>query len=149
MGHFKFFIVFLIILFSVKAEAQSISEQKVPSVIVNNFKKKYPKAFDVDWEKHYKMYCVYFSTTESPSQEVWYNESMETVKHVEEIVLKQVPEKIKKVIDDHYKKFKLDDLKRITIGKSIRYLIELDSKNEELEITFNEQGEVLSKIKSD
>jgi len=79
MGHFKFFIVFLIILFSVKAEAQSISEQKVPSVIVNNFKKKYPKAFDVDWEKHYKMYCVYFSTTESPSQEVWYNESMETV----------------------------------------------------------------------
>jgi len=64
-------------------------------------------------------------------------------------VIQQVPEKIKKVIDDHYKKFKLDDLKRITIGKSIRYLIELDSKNEELEITFNEQGEVLSKIKSD
>ena len=149
MGQLRFYIALIILFMTLKSEAQSISEQKVPSVIVNNFKKKYPKAFDVDWEKHNKMYCVYFSTIESSSQEVWYNESMETVKHVEEIVLKQVPEKIKNVIDTNYKKFKLDDLKKITIGKSIRYLIELDSKNEELEITFNEQGEVLSKIKSD
>lgn len=145
----KLYILIPLFLFALQAKAQRISEQKVPSVIVNNFKKKYPKAFDIDWEKHNKMYCVFFSTIESPSQEVWYNESMETVKHVEEIVLKQVPDKIKNVIDHNYKKFKLDDLKKITIGKSIRYLIELDSKNEELEITFNEEGEVLSKIKTD
>ena len=40
--------------------AQDLTESQVPSVIVNNFKKEFPKASDVEWEKKGEQYNVEF-----------------------------------------------------------------------------------------
>lgn len=137
------------LLYVTEGSGQRLGQKDVPSVILNNFRKNYPKAFDVTWEKVRQLYKVEFSTAESEDQEIWYNESLEMVRHVEEIVIRQVPKKIKDVIDTQYKKFKPDELKKITIGKSIRFLIELESGDEELKVTFSEDGEILSQVKTD
>ena len=40
--------------------AQDIPKSQVPSVIVNNFKKEFPKANDIEWEMQGDLYNVDF-----------------------------------------------------------------------------------------
>ena len=77
---------------------QEIPEAQVPSVIVNKFKAKFPKASDVEWEKNGEIYNVDFEIGWFTDYEAWYNESGNLVKFTKEISEKDLPQAVKNAV---------------------------------------------------
>lgn len=130
-----------------KAMAQEMSQSNVPSVIVNNFQKQFPKAFDVEWELKGNLYQVEYEIgILGADHEAWYNQTGKLIKHKEEISKKDFPKKVVKSIDKSFSQYRISDVKKITESNNVAYTLELKSFSEEWKVTFDKDGTILSKI---
>lgn len=68
---------------------------------------------------------------------------------MEELVFNTVPDRIKKKVKENYSKFKIDEIKKETVGKTTKYILKLESRFEDIKIIFNEDGHELSKEEED
>lgn len=114
----------------------TINQQEIPSVVINAVMTKYPDATDLDWEVKNGIYEAEFDLGKD-DYEVWVNAEGTILKIEQEIKNTQVPAAILSKLKSDYADFKLDDAKRIEIGKTVYYEIELDS-------TFGDQTVVYS-----
>lgn len=126
--------------------AQDIPQTEVPSVIANNFKKSYPKASSLDWEKEGNLYKVEFEIGWFNDYTAWYNEAGERVKFSEEIAKKQLPQNILAKINTEFKGYRVDDVRKITTGKAVTYDIDLNSLKQDWDVVFDSDANVISKI---
>lgn len=130
-----------------KATAQEMPQSQVPSVIVNNFQKQFPKAFDVEWELKGNLYQVEYEIGALGSDhEAWYNQTGKLVKHKEEISKKDLPQKVLSSIDKSFSLYRIDDVKKITETNNVTYTLELNSFTEEWKVAYDNNGKLLSKI---
>lgn len=130
-----------------KATAQEMPQSQVPSVIVNNFQKQFPKAFDVEWELKGNLYQVEYEIGVLGSDhEAWYNQTGKLVKHKEEISKKDLPQKVLSSIDKSFSLYRIDDVKKITETNNVTYTLELNSFTEEWKVAYDNNGKLLSKI---
>ena len=60
--------------------AQDMRQSDVPSVVVNNFKKEFPKAKDVEWEMKGDVYNVEFEIGLFTDYKAWYEASGKIIK---------------------------------------------------------------------
>lgn len=123
--------------------AQDLSQGQVPSVILNNFKKAFPKASDVEWEMKGDLYNVEFETGSSTDHEVWYNSEGTLTKHKEDISRKELPNAVTQKIKQEFKGYRLSEVKRITAGSDVVYTMELKSLSKEWEISIDSTGKIL------
>lgn len=125
------------------ASAQKIQKSEVPSVILNQFNVQFPKAKDVEWKIVGQQYKVEFELPRDKDHDVWYNSGGEIVKHKEELQKKDLPESIRKQINQEYKDYKIDDVDRITEGKSVVYVVEVEKRGTEIKLRYDQNGKRL------
>lgn len=133
-------------LLSTACMGQEISQQEVPSIILNHFKKNFPKATDIDWELKSDLYQVEFEVDKNREQEIWYDTQGVVVKEEVEISRHEIPEKILAVIEKEYSRFQLEEVKKVRENKHIEYHLDLESKAEDWDVVFTPDGELLSKM---
>ncbi len=127
------------------AYSQDLNVKDVPSVILNKFQKEYPKAFDIEWEMDGGNYNVDFEIGQKDF-EIWYAPSGEIIRKKEELTKSELPKSILEKINKEYSGYKVDDIKKITEGTKVVYLVELDSFTKDWKITFDASGKVLHKV---
>lgn len=123
--------------------AQDIPESQVPSVIVNNFKKEFPKATDVEWEREGDQYSVEFEIGWFTDYEAWFTASGKLFKYKEEISERDLPKEIKNAIKTQYKGYRIDDVKKITENGVETYKVEIEKGNDERNLLFSKNGTLI------
>lgn len=125
--------------------AQDIAESQVPSVVLNNFKKEFPKASDVEWELKGTEYEVDYEIGFA-DHEAWFDGAGKMVKHTEEVKENDFPEAVRNTIKKEYSGYRTSDAKKITQGDQVTYQLELEKGNIEWKILFSTTGTELSKV---
>lgn len=123
--------------------SQKIQADRVPSVILNQFNTQFPKATDIKWKKVIEYYKVEFETGRDIDHDVWYNSEGKMVKHKEEISARELPTVIKEYIKQNYAEYKIDDVDKITEGKNVTYKVEIEKRDREINLYFNENGTLI------
>lgn len=127
--------------------AQDIPQNQVPSVIVNNFQKKFPKAYDIEWELDGTLYKVEFETGRiSKDHDAWYDKTGALVRLKEEITKEELPQKVLESIKQEFSGYRIDDIKRVTEGSEVYYRVDLESFSEEWKVVYAENGKLISKV---
>lgn len=125
---------------------QDISQNQVPSVIVNKFQNTFPESKDVEWEKKEENYKVEFEIGFwNDDHSAWYSKEGELMKQKEEISKKKLPEEVYAVLKKDYKWYWIKDVEKITEKDQVNYAVEVKSIMKEWDIVFDESGEILSK----
>ncbi len=122
--------------------AQDIQEAQVPSVIVNNFKKEFPKAKDVEWEKKGDQYNVDFEIGWGTDYEAWFSESGKLIKYKQEISEADLPQPIKDAIQKEYAGYRIDDAKKIVKNGVDTYKVEIEKGQDERKLVFSKDGKL-------
>ncbi|GAA5025118.1 hypothetical protein GCM10011506_09380 [Marivirga lumbricoides] len=144
----KQILIFAVILFMGSTlQAQDIPQSQVPSIIVNEFTSRFPKATDVEWEMDGNFYNVEFEIGWNTDHEVWYNAEGKMVKHKEDISKSELPKAVSDRIETDFKGYSIDDLERITDNGKVVYKMELNALTQtDWDIVIDSEGKVLSKI---
>lgn len=138
---------FAVALFTNTACGQNVPKNQVPSVVVNNFKQAFPKAFDVEWEIYGENYKVEFDTgLNGTDHDAVYDKTGKLVYHKEEISKSDLPQKVSAKISSDFGAYKVEDLKKITEGNKVTYILEVESATEEWKVTFDAEGNMLGKV---
>ncbi len=128
------------------AYGRDIPQSQVPSVVVNNFQQKFPKASDVEWEMDGEMFKVEFELgLLGQDHEVWYDKMGKLIRHKEEISSTELPQKVSDKIKSDYNGFRTSDVDKITEGGKVSYKVELKTLSEKWKVLFDADGNVLSK----
>ncbi len=136
-------IVVLLILGTGTIFAQDIPKSQVPSVIVNNFKKEFTKANDVEWERQGDLYNVDFEIGWFTDYEAWYNASGKLVKHTQEINKSDLPKAVINAIKTQYKEYSIDDVKKIIEDGVETYKVELEKWDEDFDVIYSKNGNLI------
>lgn len=123
--------------------AQDIPKSQVPSVIVNNFKKEFPKANDVEWEMEGNLYNVDFEIGWFTDYEAWYNVSGKLVKQTQEISKSDIPKAVANTIKTQYAGYRIDDAKKIIENGVETYKIELENWDEDFDVLISKNGKLI------
>ncbi len=144
----NFLICSFVLFFSTSAVfGQDIPQSQVPSLIVNSFQQAYPKAYDIEWEMDGEMYKVEFETGLTGSDhDAWYDKTGKLVRHKEKISKSDLPQKVTAKINNDYKGYQVDDVKKLTEGSKVTYTLELKTHTEEWKIALDPDGNILSKV---
>ena len=122
--------------------AQDIRQSDVPSVVVNNFKKEFPKAKDVEWEMKGVVYNVEFEIGISTDYEAWFDTSGNLIKYTQEIPNRELPKTIKDAVKKQFDGYRVDDVKKQVENNIETYLVEIEKKKEELNLVFSKDGKL-------
>ncbi len=126
------------------APAQSISHNKVPSVVINQFNVDFPDAKDVDWElDKYKNYHADFEKERGKDLDAWYSPEGVLVKVKEEIAKKDLPIAVANAILKQYASHRVDEVVKVTEHEVVVYCVEFDNRNQELKVLFNPDGDTI------
>lgn len=115
-------------LISTSCSSQDISASKVPSVVLNTLKTKYPAARDVDWEKHNNYYEAELDLNDSTDVTVRIDDAGTLLMQKQEISVQELPNSIMTVIQNQYKDYRVDDVDRIEKAGAVYYQVELNRK---------------------
>jgi uncharacterized membrane protein YkoI len=138
---------FAISALSFSAYAQDIAQSNVPSLVVTNFQQAFSKARDIEWEMDGDLFKVEFEIGMfGPDHEAWYNAEGQLLKHKEEISKADLPEKVQATIKNEFEGYRVDDVKKLTAGNEVTYLMELKKLTEEWKVAIDANGKTLSKI---
>lgn len=125
------------------SNAQNILESQVPSITVNNFKKLFPKASDVEWEQKGDLYNVEFEIGWFTDYEAWFSKSGKLIKYTKEINQSDLPIAIINAIETKYKEYRIDDVKKIVENGTETYKVELKKWGEEFDVFYSKNGKFI------
>lgn len=129
-------------------QAQELPEEKVPSILNNKFKLKFPKAKDIEWEKIGNLYKVEFELGKSLDYKVWFDKFGKLLKNSEQLLADELPQKISSSIHTAYKNARIDEVFKITEGLITRYEVKIRSGLKDWVVTYDEEGHPLE-VKED
>ncbi len=121
--------------------AQDLNQDQVPSVVLNAFQTKYPKATDVEWELKGELYEVEFDI-DRKDYDVWIDKSGTIKKQKEDFPKAQLPPAVAEKLKSEFKDYQIDDVDRIEENGKVYFLIDLDGRPDDREVLFSENGTV-------
>jgi len=128
--------------YSVISFAQELRADEVPSVVLNTFKQKFPKAVDVEWELKNQLYNVEFEIGRI-DHEAWISNTGSIVKHKWDIEANALPKEVSGSISRNYKGFRIDDAEKIEAGEKLLYKVELKTASREEDVVFDQNGKLV------
>ena len=129
------------------ASAQDVHKSQVPSLIINNFQKAFPKVYDVEWELEGENYKAEFETgLFSTDHDAWYSKTGKLIRHKEEISKNDLPKKVLAKLSNSFSSYRVEDVKKITENNKVTYTLELKTFTEEWKAAFDNAGNILSKV---
>jgi hypothetical protein len=138
----KIILLTLALLSTLISFAQDLTNTEVPSIVLNTFKQKFPKAVDVEWELKNKVYKVEFET-DRQDHEVWINGDGSIVKHKQDLKASDLPKDVTASIALNYKGYRIDDVAKVIAGAKTLYKVELKKGSNELDLFFEPDGKVV------
>lgn len=123
--------------------AQDIPQSEVPSVVLNTFKKEFPKASDIEWERKGDQYNVDFEIGWFKDYEAWFSADGKMVLYTEEISDTDLPKAVKDAIKELYSDYRIDDVKKIVTGGVPTYKVEIEKNHEEFDLIFSKNGKLI------
>lgn len=138
-------ITFLAAIFMTTASlfAQDVPESEVPSVILNTFKKEFPKASDVEWERQGEQYNVDFEIGFFTDFEAWFDASGKLLRQSEDISESDLPNAVKDAIKKQFDGYHIDDVEKITESNVETFLVEIEKGNDEKHLYFSNDGKIV------
>lgn len=128
------------LLFS-SCSSQGIASSKVPSVVHNTLKAKYPIANNVDWEKYGNVYEAELDINDSVEISVRIDDSGNLLMQKQDVPNNDLSTGIKTVIQDHYKDHRLNEVEKIEKNGAVYYQVELKGKGKkEVNLVFSADG---------
>lgn len=128
--------------------AQDVPESQVPSVILNTFKKEFPKASDIEWELEGELYNVDFEIGYFTDYEAWFDASGKLIRYSEEISKKDLPKAVKNSVKSQFKGYRIDDVEKFTENNVETYRIEIEKGNDERYILFSKDGKLIQTLQT-
>jgi uncharacterized membrane protein YkoI len=138
----KLFVVIIPLLTALASCAQDVSQSSVPSLVLNAFQQKFPKASDVEWEKKGDLYEVEFDLG-IHDHKALIDAAGKIVKYKEEINASDLPAAVKEAVQKDFSKYKIDEAKRIETNGSVLYKVELKNGKEDKKVYFGEDGKIV------
>src|SRR5690554_4177739 len=126
------------------AFAQDIPHSEVPAAVMKSFNEKFPKASDVEWERHGDSYEVDFDMGLFNDHDAWFDASGNITRHKEEISKSDLPKAVANAISAQYPEFRIDDVDKITEGGKVSYKVELEKGQEDRKVYFSEDGTIIN-----
>ncbi|WP_207513905.1 PepSY-like domain-containing protein [Longitalea luteola] len=124
------------------ADAQAVKQKNVPSIILNAFQLKFPKAADVKWELENGMYKAEFEL-DNIDHEVWLDHSGRWKKHKQDFEEKDLPKAVKAAIQATYKDFEVHNVELIEEGRRKFYKMKLERSTVNRKVIFDEHGKII------
>lgn len=148
MKKYKLISILAILLVSTSTMfGEKIHKSAVPSLIINNFNKQFPRASDVEWKMENDIYKVEFEVGLFKNDHtVWYDSYGNTMMHKAEISKRDLPKAINSTISTEFKGHRVSDVKRITKQTDTTYTMELKRFDEEWKVSIDSKGNIISKI---
>lgn len=125
------------------SDAQAVRQKNVPSIIVNAFQLKFPRATDVHWELERGMYKAEFEL-ENIDHEVWLDYSGKWKRHKQDFEEKDLPKAVKAAIDRSYRGFEVHNVELIEEGRHRVYKMKLEKVPVKRKVIFDEHGKIIS-----
>ena len=117
--------------------AQDVKESLVPLVVKTAFKKKYPNAQNVEWEKEKRTYEANWGGKSKEDKSVQFTANGDFIEMVKAIPVSQLPAPVIAYVKTHYKGAKITEAGKVTdIHGKLSYEAEVNKKD----ITFDEKG---------
>ncbi|WP_300664973.1 PepSY-like domain-containing protein [Fluviicola sp.] len=123
----------------VSCASTTIDQQEIPSVVINAVMTKYPDAKELDWEVKGGIYEAEFDLGKD-DYEVWVNAEGTILKVEQEIKIAAIPSVVLNKVKADYKDGRLDEAKRIEIGKNVYYEIEVDLALGDQKVVYSAAG---------
>jgi hypothetical protein len=121
--------------------SQSISRDKVPSIVLNTFKAQYPNSDNVEWEKHGSAYEAEFDVNDSTEIAARIDEAGKLMLQKEDLTINELDPRVMTAIQGRYKEYAVDDVERIQKGSTVYYQVELKAKGrKEVNLVFSADG---------
>ena len=119
---------------------------KIPSVVQNAVKAKFPGAINIDWEKNTNEYQAEFNL-KGIEHTVYVDTSGNLLSFKHDIKVSELPAPIISAISTVYTGYKIDDTEKIEKDNVVYYQAELESKkNKDLQLIFSADGKLATQI---
>ncbi|ABG60764.1 PepSY-like domain-containing protein [Cytophaga hutchinsonii] len=137
----KLSILFLVMSTGCVSYAQDIAQKDVPAVVVNAFQQKFPQQSVVEWELKRGLYEAEFEI-KNMDHSVYLDSTGKIVKHKQEIAVSDLPSAVTASIQKNFSGYKVDDAKKIEVGNTVRYKVDVEKGAEERKVTFSADGKI-------
>ncbi len=122
--------------------AQDVPQSLVPSIVLNAFQQKFPKASDVEWEKKGEWYEAEFDL-KFKDHKVFLDSTGKIIKHKEEISVSDLPGSVRTTLQKGFAKYKIDDVKRMETDGIVIYRVEVENATEEIKVYLDTNGKII------
>lgn len=138
----------LIILITVCSCTSDLPESKVPSIVYNAVKTKFPSAINIDWEKKQSNYEAEFKIN-GIEYKVYVEPTGKLIFHQYKIKVEEFPAPVTAKISAEYGEYKIDDAAIIEKDNIVFYQAELERKGEkDLQLFFSSDGSLTNQFKN-
>jgi hypothetical protein len=122
---------------------QEIASGKVPSVVLNSVKEKFPSATGIDWEKKDNLYEAELDLNDSTDVSILVNDAGKWIMHKQDIPLSYIPAAILSTLQNQYKDHTIDDAERVEVEGAVYYQFDMEGNGtRDLKLVFTEAGTV-------
>lgn len=129
------------VLFNVSCTGQRMNEKKVPSVVVNTLKAKYPASTDIDWKKSNALYEAEIDLRDDKEVNVRIDAAGIIIMTKQDISQTELLPAILVFISERYKQYTIDDIQKIENMGQVFYQVDLDARNEkDVQLVFSSYG---------
>ncbi len=108
--------------------SQSIPAGKVPSLVLNSVKGKYPDASKVDWEKTKSMYEAEVQLTDSTEVTLQLDGNGKILMQKSDLAHNMLPAAVLTALQTRYKEYTIDDVELLEKDGVSYYQVELEAK---------------------
>ena len=130
----------------VQAFKMDYSHHVMPTeLLMQKFRKDFPGAYDIEWEKAAGLYEVEFEIR-GADYEAYYDEQGNLIMFKHDTYQSDLPNLIKKQVKAQYPNYHFDDIDRIVKGTNVLYKIEMERGDMDVRIIIKEDGTILNQM---
>lgn len=111
--------------------SQTISRDRVPSVVRNTLNAKYSNAKDAQWEKHGNLYEAEFDLNDTVEITTKIDETGKLLMEKADVAVGELSREILTVLQNLYKDYTIDDAEKVLKNGMVYYQLELNGKGKE------------------
>jgi hypothetical protein len=128
------------------SNAQNLSQENVPALVVNALQQQFPKAVNVEWERKNDQYEAEFKNGLGGFEhKIMFDAMGKIAYHKQDLAEKDLPAALKNSLAKELPGFHLHDIEKIESGKVVTYKLEAQKGKEEWNLTLDAAGKILEK----
>ena len=124
----NYFLFISVALLVAACGSQNVSRNKVPSLVLNTLKAKYPDTDHVDWKKQGNLYEVELDINDSVEIAVLIDDAGKFIMQKQDVADSELPAGIITAMQNQHKDYRVDDVEKIDKGGAVYYQVELKAK---------------------